>query len=174
MYIQNDSGNTTQRSLIIDNGHTTALSNITEVRQLVITDTRNYRYSVMSYTSPEGINLRTNGPPYCLSSTSSVCYQGNGQLSNLFSGTGQFYYTTSSNPQLTYTFPYPITMDHARIFPQCSSIYWTSYRIRAYLGTDKVFEQGSWTGTNLCRQGQYDIVDIRKKVSKVRVIGSLD
>jgi hypothetical protein len=174
VYIQNDSGNTTQRQLIIDNGHTTAFSNIIEVRKMVITDTRNYHYSVTSYTSPEGINLRTNGPPHCLRVFSSTCYNGNGQLSNVFSGTSSFYYTTTSKPELTYTFPYPITIDHVKIFPQCSSNYWTSYWIRAYQGTGKVFDQGSWTGTNLCKQGQYDKVDIKKKVSKVRKINVLD
>jgi hypothetical protein len=167
VYIQNDSGSTTQRQLIIDNGHTTASSNIIEVRQLFITDTRNYRYYVTSYTSPEGISLRTSGPPHCLRVKWDGCLAGNGQLSYVFSGTNHFYYSTSSKPELIYTFPYPITMDHLRIFPQCSSGYWTNYRVRAYLGSNKVFEQGLWTETELCIQGQYGKVEIQKEVNKV-------
>ena len=167
MYIQNDSGNRTERQLIIDNGHVTASSNILEVRQWRITDTRNYLYSVTSYTSPEGINLRTSGPPHCSRTHYSSCVEGNGQLSHVFSGTSHFYYTTSSKPELTYTFKYPITMDHLKIFPQCSSSYWTNYRVRAYLSTSVVFEQLSWTETKFCKQGQYSKVEIHKEVDKV-------
>jgi hypothetical protein len=174
VYIQNESGNTTERQLIIDNGHTTASSNIIEVRQLVITDTKNYHYYDTSYTSPEGINLHTNGRPHCLKVTSWRCSRGYGQLSHVFSGTSSFYYTTTSKPELTYAFPYPITMDHVRIFPQCSSTYWTNYRVRAYLGTNKVFEQESWTETMWCRQGQYSKVEIKTEVNKVREMKVFD
>ena len=157
MYIQNESGNRTHRQLIIDNGHATASSNINEFRQLFITIT-NHNYYYTSYTSREGINIKTSGSPH----------GSGGQLSNVFYSSSNSYYTTSSNPELTYTFPYPITMNHIRIFPLCRSGYWTNYRVRAYLGPNKTYDDGSWTVTEGCRQGKYGKVEIQNEVDKVR------
>lgn len=158
VYIQNDSGNKTHRHLIIDNGQTTASSKINEFRQWFITLTGNYYYYYTSYTSREGINIKTTGSPH----------SSDGQLRNLFYSSSNSYYTSSSNPELTYTFPYPIKMNHLKIFPQCGSSFWTNYRVRAYLSSHKVFEEGSWTFTKGCRQGEYGKVEIRKEIDKVR------
>lgn len=161
VYIQDNSGNTTHRQLIVDNGHITASSNIVELRRLSITaDTSRYDYYSTSYSSFEGITVHTTSSPSW----------SNGRLSNVFSGANNFYYTTSHTPTLTYTFAYPVTMDHLKIFPQCGSSYWTNYRVDAYLGTNKVFDQTSWTATRLCYQGQYGQVNLQKEVDKVKLI----
>ena len=158
VYVQDGSGNATRRQLTIDNGHFETSSKLNEIRQVVLAGNPvSSNYGVTSYTSPGDILLSTSGPPYSKS----------GQISNLFSGTGNFYYTMTSKPTITYTFPYPLTIDHARIFPQCNSAYWTNFRVEGYLKNTVVYNQTTWTETTFCRSGQYGRDNIQKEVDKV-------
>ena len=172
VYVQDESGNATQRQLIIDNGHLGASSNIKEIRQVSISGNSISPYFyVTSYTSPGGITLSTSGTPRCARTyirDRRICISGSGQLSHLFSGSGSdgFYYTSSSTPDISYNFPYPMTVDHLRIFPQCSADYWSNFHVQAYLKNILVYSQALWTETTFCRQGQYGRVNIGKEVDK--------
>lgn len=174
VYVQDESGNSTQRRLIIDNGHSKASSKINEIRQVLISGNPiSPHYYVTSYISRGGIEVKTTGAPWCVRTRRGVCISGSGQLSNLLSGSTSdvFYYTSSSKPVVSYTFPHPLTIDHLRVFPQCDggTSYWTDFRVQAYLGEDVVYNQNTWTHTSFCRQGEYGEVDMDKEVDKVGV-----
>ena len=171
VYIQDEGGNVTRRQLIIDNGHSGTSSKIDEIVQVQIGGNSISPYfDVPSYITLEGIVLRTSGPPMCGSSYHHrLCRSRSGQLSNLFSGSAfdGFYYTSSHRSDISYALPYPLTIDHMKIFPQCSYTYRSEFRVQAYLRNTLVYSQASWKDTRFCSQGQYLRVDIQKEVDKV-------
>ena len=177
VYVQDESGNSTRRRLIIDNGHSKGSFKINEIRQVLISGNPiSPYYDVVSYTSSGGIQVKTTGAPWCAKKHwryPRTCTSGSGQLSNLLSGSTSdvFYYTSSSKPILSYTFPHPLTIDHVRVFPQCDggTSYKTDFRVQAYLGKEVVYNQTTWTYTGFCRQGEYGKVVVDKEVDKVCV-----
>ena len=132
-----------------------------------------YPYYQTSYQAPNGIILSTTGTPYCErtnSHDSKICDTDNSILANLFLSTSSSYYTTHSNPDITYQFPLALFLEYVLIYPHCDSYHYTSYYVRIYLSNSEVAGTNNWINPTDCRQGEPSKLVVRLQVDKVKKV----
>lgn len=130
-----------------------------------------YPYYRRTYQAPNGVYLSTTGTPYCRtvnSRDSGICDTDNSLLANLFLSTSSHYYTSLSNPAITYTFPLALFLEYMLIYPHCDRYHYTSYNVRIYSNNTEVAGTNGWVNPTDCRQGEPSKVVVRLHVDKVK------
>ena len=128
-----------------------------------------YPYYQTTYQAPNGVFLSTTGTPYCGRVNwrdSSKCDTDNSLLANLFLSSSSHYYTSLSNPVITYTFPLTLFLEYMLIYPRCD--LYTSYNVRIYSNNTEVSSTNGWVNPTDCRQGEPSKLVVRLHVDKVK------